>query len=75
MHLEKAVVFVLFFIAFKMFLHAYEYFSMNTTWPHVPEWLHITPNISMAVVLGFLTIGIVASLIFPGEDDEGEEAA
>lgn len=73
-HLEKAVVFVLFFIAFKMFLHAYEHYSPGTSLPHVPEWLHITPNISMAVVLILLTIGIVASLIFPGEDEE-EEAA
>jgi tellurite resistance protein TerC len=74
-YLEKAVVFVLFFIAFKMFLHAYEHYSPGTSLPHVPEWLDITPNVSMAVVLGLLTIGIVASLIFPGEDDEEEEAA
>ena len=74
-HLEKAVVFVLFFISFKMFLHAYEHYSIATSLPHIPEWLHITPNMSMFVVLTLLTIGIVASLIFPGEDEDEEEAA
>ena len=66
-HLEKAVVFVLFFIAIKMFLHAYEVFV-----GHAP--IHITPNMSMLVVLVLLTLGVVASFIFP-EKDEEEEAA
>ena len=70
-HLEKAVVFVLFFISVKMFLHAYQFYTPKFALPDVD--LHITPSTSMTVVLSLLTIGIVASLIFPGEDEDEED--
>ena len=62
-HLEKAVVFVLFFISLKMFLHAYEVFAGYTP-------VHITPNMSMAVVLVLLTLGVMASVVFPEQDEK-----
>lgn len=65
-HLEKAVIAVLFFIAIKMFLGAAGHWM-----PNVP---HITPNVSMYVVLGILALGVVASVLMPGEKPEGDSA-
>ena len=62
-HLERAVVFVLFFIALKMFLHAYEVFAGYSP-------IHITPNMSMAVVLVILSMGVMASVVCPEQDEE-----
>ncbi len=56
-HLEKAVVVILAYIGFKMMLD-------------VSGIAHIPPMISLAVVLGLLVVGIVASL-FP---ERGEKA-
>ncbi len=63
-HLEKAVIALLFFIAFKLTLQAGE---------HVFGWsfLHISPNASLMVVLGTLLAGVVASFIWP-EKEEAE---
>ena len=56
-HLEKAVVFLLFFIAFKLALAA-----TNHLFHHGWE---ISPNASLLVVLIVLTIGVLASFLLP----------
>jgi tellurite resistance protein TerC len=58
-HLEKAVIALLFFIAGKMTL---------TSWHHAvgDTGLHISPTMSLAIVLGTLALGVIASLIVPG---------
>jgi tellurite resistance protein TerC len=66
-HLEKAVTYVLFFIAAKMFLEAAQHF-------HDLGWLswappHVSANASMMIVLGILAIGVVASLIWPAKEE------
>ena len=76
-HIETAVIYVLFFIAAKMFIGAYHHFSIEYKL-NFPEWLHISPNVSMAIVLTMLSLGVIASFIWPSEDDEddgGEESA
>lgn len=57
-HLQKAVVALLFFIAFKLALQSGE---------HVFGWdfLYISPNASLLIVLGALTVGVIASLLWP----------
>ena len=72
--LEKAVIFVLFFIAAKMFVGAGEHLLHLK----VPWWSDLTvatqANYSMYIVLGMLACGIVASLICPGKpEDEGDD--
>lgn len=63
-HLEKAVIALLFFIAAKLTLQAGE---------HAFGWdfLHISPSVSLMVVIGALALGVVASLIWP-EKKEAE---
>lgn len=54
-HLEKAVIVLLFFISFKLLLSAFKHiFNMG---------FEIAPATSLAVVLGILAIGIGASII------------
>ena len=62
-HLEKAVIALLFFIAFKLTLQSGE---------HVFGWdfLHIGPNTSLLIVLGTLGAGVVASFIWPEKAEE-----
>lgn len=57
-HLEKAVVALLFFIGIKMGIQS---------WNHVigDTGIHISANTSLVVVLSVLTIGVIASFIFP----------
>jgi tellurite resistance protein TerC len=57
-HLEKAVIALLFFIAGKMAL---------TSWHHAvgPTGLQISPTMSLGIVLGTLAIGVLASLFAP----------
>lgn len=55
-HLEKAVIAVLFFIAFKLLAHATMGFKMN-------------PMHSLVIVLGTLALGVVASWLFPERKD------
>ena len=64
-HLEKAVISLLFFIATKMALQSWNHTVGETGFD-------ISPGTSLVVVLGTLGIGVVASLIFPGEPAAGE---
>lgn len=59
-HLEKAVVFLLFFIAVKLGLNATDHI-----WHH---GFGISANTSLIVVLIALTIGILASFVFPEKE-------
>lgn len=64
-HLEKAVIGVLFFIAAKMFYGAV---------PHLVGWrppFVVTPGASLAVVMVLLTSGLVASVVFPEKPTHG----
>lgn len=60
-HLEKAVICLLFFIAVKLALAA-----TNHLWHH--GW-DISPNTSLLVVLMVLSIGIAASFVFPEKEE------
>lgn len=64
-HLEKAVIALLFFIAGKMAL---------TSWNHAvgPTGLHISPTMSLGIVLGTLALGVIASLLVPRSVAEEE---
>ncbi|EKT55437.1 TerC/Alx family metal homeostasis membrane protein [Providencia burhodogranariea] len=64
-YLEKAVVVLLFFIAAKLGLNATEHI-----WHH---GYSISTNISLLVVLGVLTLGIVASVLFPKRNNSRNE--
>ena len=66
-HLEKAVIALLFFIAGKLALNA-----TNHIWHH---GYSIDPNTSLAIVMGVLAIGIVASVLFPEREEEEKENA
>ena len=59
-HLEKAVIGLLFFIGAKMALQS---------WNHAisDSGFHISPGWSLAIVLGMLFVGIIASLLFPSK--------
>lgn len=64
-HLEKAVVVLLFFIAAKLGLNATDHLFHHG--------IGIDANTSLVVVLVVLALGILASLLFPGkEDDAGD---
>ncbi len=60
-HLEKAVIFLLFFVGFKLALNASEHI-----WHHGYE---IGATLSLGVVLAALAIGILSSFIFPAKND------
>lgn len=57
-HLEKAVIILLYYIALKLTLQ-----SAN----HVFHWpgYNIPPMVSLAIVLGVLALGVLASFVFP----------
>jgi tellurite resistance protein TerC len=57
--LEKAVVGILVFIGLKMIVGTL-------------GWAHVSANLSLAIVLGGLVLGIVASVIFPEKKKEVE---
>lgn len=61
-HLEKSVIALLFFIAFKLGLNATDHLFHHG--------YHIDPNTSLAIVLVVLALGIVASILFPGEKED-----
>ena len=64
-HLETAVVVLLFFIAFKLALQ-----SAN----HIFDWpgLHIGPTLSLVIILGVLAMGVVASFLFPAKPEQSD---
>ena len=66
-HLEKAVIVLLFFIAFKLALSATHH-MFHHGWD-------ISPNASLIVVLVVLAAGIAASLLFPEKEEASESAA
>ncbi len=58
-HLEKAVILVLVFIGCKMLLDLFGLF-------------HVSPNMSLTVIVTLLGGGILASSLLPGEDGAGD---
>lgn len=64
-HLEKSVIVLLFFIAAKLALNA-----TNHLFHH---GYTISPNTSLAVVMIVLAIGVLASVMFPGEEESKPE--
>lgn len=64
-HLEKAVIVLLFFIAFKLGLNATDHFFHH-------GWA-INATTSLLVVIGVLALGVIASFIFPEKDAQSEE--
>ncbi len=67
-HLAKAVIVLLFFIAFKLCLGASNHMF---NWPG----FEISPNFSLLVVLGVLALGVIASFVFPEQQPAEEPAA
>ncbi|GKX57214.1 tellurium resistance protein TerC [Leminorella grimontii] len=63
-HLEKAVIFLLFFVGVKLALNA-----SNHLWHH---GYNISASASLLVVLAALALGILASLIFPERESKKE---
>ncbi|MDR2727080.1 MAG: TerC/Alx family metal homeostasis membrane protein, partial [Deltaproteobacteria bacterium] len=57
-HLEKAVIAILVYIGLKMLLD-------------VAGVIHLSPMLSLCVVLGFLAAGVAASLLLPGRSESG----
>ena len=64
-HLEKAVIVLLFFIAAKLGLNATDHLFHHG--------ISISPNTSLLIVLVVLAIGILASVIFPNKEDAQAE--
>ncbi|CAM3791497.1 TerC/Alx family metal homeostasis membrane protein [Rahnella bruchi] len=66
-HLEKAVIVLLFFIGAKLGLNATDHL-----WHH---GYNISANASLFIVLSVLAVGIIVSVLFPGQPDaeEGKE--
>jgi len=64
-HLEKAVVVLLFFIAAKLGLNATDHLFHHG--------ISISPNTSLLIVLVVLAIGILASVIFPNKEEAQAE--
>jgi tellurite resistance protein TerC len=68
-YLPKAVIALLFFIAFKICLSgAVETFGLDESWK-------IEPTTSLLIVLGVLALGVVASLVFPPKPEEPSKEA
>jgi len=65
-HLEKAVIALLFFIAVKL--------GLNATDHMFHHGFKIDPNTSLLIVMVVLVIGIVASVIFPEKEDTQAES-
>ncbi|MDR2187666.1 MAG: TerC/Alx family metal homeostasis membrane protein [Azonexus sp.] len=62
-HLEKAVICLLFFIGAKMALQSWNHTIGDTGFD-------LSPGTSLLIVLGVLAAGVVASLIFPEKPEE-----
>lgn len=61
-HLEKAVIVLLFFIALKLGLNATDHFFHHG--------YSISATTSLYVVIGVLVLGIIASLLFPKKEEQ-----
>jgi tellurite resistance protein TerC len=61
-HLEKAVIFLLFYIGGKL--------ALNATDKLFGHGIHIDPTSSLYVVLAILSVGIFASFIFPEKESD-----
>lgn len=61
-HLEKAVIALLFFIGIKMGIQSWNHTFGDTG-------IHISPNTSLFIVLGVLTLGVIASFLFPNKKE------
>jgi tellurite resistance protein TerC len=61
-HLEKAVLWVLVFISLKMFLTAAKGFEIDL----------LDHNVSLYIVLGMISFGVIASFIWPESDEDGD---
>ncbi|MDR1849309.1 MAG: TerC family protein [Zoogloeaceae bacterium] len=64
-HLEKAVIGLLFFIGAKMALQSWNHTVSDTGF-------HFSPGWSLAIVLGMLAAGVLASLLFPQSPKKGK---
>ncbi|GHS87996.1 tellurium resistance protein TerC [Campylobacterota bacterium] len=64
-HLEKAVIGLLFFIGAKMALQSWNHAVFDTG-------VEISPSWSLVIVLGLLTLGVVASFVFPEKGEGGK---
>jgi len=64
-HLEKAVIGLLFFIGAKMTLQSWNHTMGDTG-------IHISPSMSLSIVLGMLALGVVASFVFPEKQETTE---
>ena len=62
-HLEKAILWVLVFIALKMFLTAAKGFEIDL----------LDHNVSLYIVLGMISMGVIASFIWPETEEEEAE--
>lgn len=62
-HLEKAVIALLFFIGAKMAIQSWNHAVFDTG-------IHLSPGTSLAIVLGTLASGVLASFLFPGREEE-----
>lgn len=60
-HLEKAIIALLFFIGIKMGIQSWNH-AINDT------GIHISPNMSLFIVLGVLALGVIASFVFPEKE-------
>jgi tellurite resistance protein TerC len=65
-HLEKAVIVLLYFIAAKLALQSWNHAIGDTGF-------HISSGVSLGIVLGTLAIGVIASLIFPERDPKATD--
>lgn len=61
-HLEKAVIALLFFIGIKMGIQSWNHAFGDTG-------IHLSANTSLFIVLGTLAVGVLASFIFPEKED------
>lgn len=66
-HLEKAVAIVLVFVGAKLIYHPFAE-TLSNKYSFMPS--DISANVSLYIVLGTLALGIIASLLFPGKDEE-----
>jgi tellurite resistance protein TerC len=62
-HLEKAVIALLFFIAAKLAIQSWNHAIGDTG-------IHLSANVSLMIVLGTLALGVIASFVFPKKDTQ-----